>query len=166
MKKFLSILLITLLVLPAFISWLPHGVIHALHGNNIEHYFAGSHGHSNDEHVHNDKAHDHHLHGNENLINANHLNHRHSQLSDHHSIYFDLTAYYSDYLNVDLQRISKTSVDSSGFDLYDIDTIIVVNIKPHHHYDLPPSKTRIPIDWQLSGANDTPPYLSTQRLRI
>lgn len=157
MKKTLSLLLIVLLLSPAFATWLPHDAIHALHKHNIEHYVAGSHNHLQQEHGH---AHDN---KSDNL--KSHDNNTNTQQSDHHTIHFDLTTYFNDFLNVDLQRTNQTSLDFTNFDLYDIDFAVVIGIKAHDRYDLPPNKTSVPIDWQISSPSN-PLYLSTQRLRI
>lgn len=163
MKKILSLFLIVMLVSPAFGAWLPLDAIHALHKNNIEHFVMGSHNHSQQ----NEQEHGHgHGHGHENKSHDFKSSNKDTHLSDHHPIHFDITTYFSDYLNVDLQRASQTSLDFSDFDLYDIHFRLVTDITPHHHYDLPPSKSRFPIDWKISNSSIIPPYLSTQRLRI
>lgn len=159
MKKTLSLLLIVMLVSPAFGAWLPHDAIHALHKNNLEHFVMGGHDHTEQEQQEHD--HDH-----ENKSQAIKSSNKHTHLSDHHPVHFDITTYFSDYLNVDLQRASHTSLDLSDFDLYDIHFELVTNITPHHHYDLPLSKTRFPVDWQAFNSGHTPIYLSTARLRI
>ena len=161
MKKILPLLLIALLVSPTFAIWLPHDAIHALHKHNIEHYVSGSHNHSQQEPSH---GHGHfHINKSHNLIS--HDNNTNTQQRDHHEIYFDISTYFNDFLNVDLQRANQISLDFTHLDLYDIDFALVTDITAHHHYDLPPSKTRVPVDWHISSSSN-PLYLSTQRLRI
>jgi hypothetical protein len=163
MKKILSLFLIVMFVSPAFGAWLPLEAIHALHKNNIEHFVMGSHDHSPQDEQEHGHSHENQSH---NIKSSNKATH----LSDHHPIHFDITTYFSDYLNVDLQRASQTLLEFSDLDLYDdlydIHFRLVTGITSHHHYDLPPSKSRFPIDWQISNSSNIPPYLSTQRLRI
>lgn len=147
MKKILSSLLIVLLVSPAFASWLPHGVIHTLHNNNIEHLSTGSHDHSQQEH-----SHDHHA---------------DVHLSDHHPIHIDIITYFSDYLNADLQRTALNDLDKFSADVYEIDFVTLVSgIESHYYYDIHLDKSRIPSDWKIVSTSNIPLYLSTQRLRI
>ncbi|MFT6387002.1 MAG: hypothetical protein ACJAUP_000372 [Cellvibrionaceae bacterium] len=134
------------LVSPAVASWLPHGVNHTLHNNNIEYLSTGSHNHS---------PHAHH-HDNNDSVN----------LSDHHQIHLDDTTYFSDQLNIDVKKTRQTPLVFSDFDLYGVNCTVVASIKPHHLYDLPPSKSRIPLNWNIFSSGHIPPYLSTQRLQI
>jgi hypothetical protein len=145
MKKTLSLILIVLLVSPAFASWLPHGMIHALHHNSIEHLLTGSHHHSPQEYNHDTGTH----------------------LSDHHPTHIDVVTYFSDYLNADLQRTTSNALDNPSFDVYGTDFIsLVFGIEPNPYYDTPSSKNRVPLDWETVNSSHIPLYLSTQRLRI
>jgi hypothetical protein len=160
MKKFLSIILITLLVSPAFATWLPHDVVHSLHKNNLEHYVTGSHNHSNQQHVHEQSQPEHVNTNNNHDINEDIV------LSDHHPVHFDITTYFSDTLGVELQRASLSSPDFTAFDFSDLDFLFVTFKKPHHRYYLLPSKSYIPLHWKITKSSQIPLYLATARLRI
>jgi hypothetical protein len=192
MKKTLSILMITLLVSPVFAAWLPENVILSLHKNNLEHYVMGSHSHSEHQHSHEHSTsqqsqQSQHLHQSENLHQSHqpkHLPHSHQSqqehglkgkndgfnqdttLNDHHSIHFDITTYFSDTLNVELQRTSLSSTDLTVFDFSDLSSLLVTVKKPQHHYYLLPKKSHIPLYWKVFKPNSFPPYLATARLRI
>jgi hypothetical protein len=152
MKKTLSILLIAILVTPAFAAWLPHDVIYSLHKNNLEHYVIGSHSHSNHQHSHEHPQPKHSL--------------QDTDLSQHHPVHFDITTYFSDTLNAELHRTSQNSPDYNALELFDIDFSLVTFIKPRHHYYLFPSKNRIPLHWKIFSTSPIPLYLATARLRI
>jgi len=146
MKKILSLFLIALLVMPAFASSLPHDVVHALHVQQIEHRLVGSHDHSH-HHSHHDSA-------------------TETQASKHHPIHFDVTTYFSDYLNVDLQRADQGIFTDSAFDIDDIDFTLLTFVNLYQYDNLASNKSRAPPDWRKFRPANTPPYLSTQRLRI
>jgi hypothetical protein len=124
MKKTLSILMIILLVSPVFATWLPDNVILSLHKNNLEHYVMGNHSHSG------------HQHGHEHSISQqSQQEHGHKDkhdnfnqdttLSDHHPIHFDITTYFSDTLNVELQRTGLSSTNLTVFDFSDFSSLLV-----------------------------------------
>lgn len=145
MKKTLSLLLIALMVMPAFASSLPHDVVHALHVQQVEHRLVGSHDHSH-QHSHDSTT--------------------ETQANNHHPIHFDVTTYFSDYLNVDLQRADQGVLIDTEFDIDDIDFTLLPFVKSYQHDDLASNKSRAPPDWRKFRPTKTPPYLSTQRLRI
>jgi hypothetical protein len=155
MKKTLTLLLIVLLVSPVFASWLPHGVIHTLHNNNIEHFSAGSHNHSPHD---NDHAHNHdNITGNNTDLNNN----------DHHPISIDVVTYFSDYLNADLQRVIPSTLETPPVDLDQFDFVALVTaIENYHGNDYLPSNSHIYSNSKIFGLSKLPLYLSTQRLRI
>jgi hypothetical protein len=75
--------------------------------------------------------------------------------------------FFSDYLNVDLQRTSLDNVDIPSADVDDIDFITrVTGIAPHHYDEPPPSASHIFDNRKMFGSSNIPLYLSTQRLRI
>jgi hypothetical protein len=160
MKRLLSIILIILLVSPAFASWLPHDVVYSLHKNNLEHYVTGSHDHSNQRHVHEQSQLEH--------VNNN-KNHDINQdivLSDHHPVYFDITTYFSDTLGVELQRASLSLPNFTAFDFSDRDFLLATFKKLHLRHDAHPSKSHIPLHWKITNSSHIPLYLATARLRI
>ena len=165
MKKTLSILMIVLLVSPAFATWLPDNVILSLHKNNLEHYVIGSHSHSGLQHGHDHlpSEHSQQQHGHK---NKNDGFNQYTALDDHHLIHFDITTYFSDTLNVELHRASQSSADYSALELFDLDFLLVTFKKPHHRCYLPPSKSYIPLHWNITNSNHIPLYLATARLRI
>ena len=110
MKKTLSLLLIALMVMPAFASSLPHDVVHALHVQQVEHRLVGSHDHSH-QHSHDSTT--------------------ETQANNHHPIHFDVTTYFSDYLNVDLQRADQGVLIDTEFDIDDIDFTLLPFVKSY-----------------------------------
>ena len=170
MRKTLSILMIALLVSPSFATWLPDDVILSLHKNNLEHYVIGSHSHSDQQHghEHSPSEHSQQEHGHKNKSDDFNQD---TVLNDHHPIHFDITTYFSDTLNVELQRANQSSPDYnalklSDLDLSGLDFLLVTLKKPQHYYYLLPSKSHIPLHWKVFNSNPFPPYLATARLRI
>ncbi len=142
MKRVLTILLIMLIALPAFLQVMPHGIDHALHQSKT-HHAQNHHGHDHDEH-HGHKVHD----------------------KDHHAINLDIVTFYDEYLHADLQAPDQITLSAPEHDTQDIKFDIAVNIAPTSRYELSPLQSRAPPDWQSFRAEKTPLYLSTLRLRI
>jgi hypothetical protein len=159
MKKTLSLLLIFLLVSPAFASWLPHSVIHSLHNINIEHLSTGSHHHSPHEHNHDNST--------DNSTDNNTGYNTDLNIDDHHPINIDVVTYFSDYLNADLQRVIPNTLEISSVDVDQIDFVALVTaIENYRDNDSPPSNSHISSNSKIFGLSKLPLYLSTQRLRI
>lgn len=144
MKKAFFSVLITLLVLPAFAPLLPHGAVHALHDHQAKHHGTEDHGHGHEGHDHGVQ----------------------SQQAVHHSIHFDAVTYFSDYLHVDLQNPDQVVLKAPAPDTYDIDFKVAVVIESQDRYELASVQSRAPPDWRRHRPDNTPLYLSTQRLRI
>ena len=146
MKNAFFLVLIALFVFPAFTPLMPHEGIHALHDYQTDHHSAKSHGH---EHDHAAQDHD-----------------TKTQVSDHHPIHFDAATYFSDYLHVDLQSPEQVVLKAPALDSYDIEFTVVAAFEPSHWYELASVQSRAPPDWRRFRPENTPLYLSTQRLRI
>jgi len=142
MKNAFFSVLITLLVLPAFAPLLPHGAAHALHEHQAEHHGVQSHGHSHEEHDHKAQP----------------------QEVAHHPISFDVVTYFSDYLHVDLQSPDHITLTAPAQG--DQDFALTASLSPQHRYELTSVQSRAPPDWRRHRPDNTPLYLSTQRLRI
>ncbi len=147
MKKCSFLAFITLLLLPAFTPWLPHSAVHALHDHQESHHQSRT--DANDEHSH--AEHDHNI---------------QTQASDHHSIGLDAVTYFSEYLHVDLQNVHQATLIAPMKDSQDIDLTFTANLIPEHRYELTFVQSRAPPDWSRHRPDNTPLYLSTQRLRI
>lgn len=144
MKNSLAFVLIALLMIPAFVPWMPHGTIHALHDHQAEHHGVESHGHSHDKHDHNCP----------------------DEQTAHHSINFDVSTYFSDYLHVDLQSPEQAVLKAPVPEAHDIDYTLGAFIEPAPRYELASVQSRAPPDGRRLEPDKTPLYLSTQRLRI
>jgi hypothetical protein len=142
-NAFFSVL-ITLLVLPAFAPLLPHGAAHAFHDHQAQHHGVQNHGHAHEEHDH--KA--------------------QTQEVAHHPINLDVVTYFSDYLHVDLQSPDQVVLKAPTPDSQDTLLILPADIEPQHRYELASAQSRAPPDWRRYRPENTPLYLSTQRLRI
>jgi|GEM_PF-804622 hypothetical protein len=145
MKKITYAVLALLIILPAFTPWMPHGAVHALHDHQATHHSAKDHGHGHEGHDHRDAE---------------------TQASNHHPISFDAITYFSDYLHVDLQNPDQVALKAPAPDTHDIDFLAVAVIEPSHRYELASVQSRAPPDWRRLKPENTPLYLSTQRLRI
>ncbi len=145
MKNALFSVLITLLVLPAFTPWMPHGMVHALHDHKESYHQSASqpdkseHGHDHDTQT---------------------------QASNHHAINLDVVTYFSEYLHVDLQSPDQVVLKAPTPDLHDIAFLLPTDIEPQSRYELASVQSRAPPDWRRHRPDHTPLYLSTQRLRI
>jgi len=146
MKKSIFILLIAILTMPAFLPWMPHGAIHALHDNQATHHISESHSHVHEEHDHNPTE--------------------TQEASNHHPISFDVVTYFNDYLHVDLQNPTQVVLKAPVPDTYDIDFLAVTAIEASHRYEMTSVQSRAPPDWRRLQLENIPLYLSTQRLRI
>ena len=149
MKNAFFSVLIALLVLPAFTPWMPHGMVHALHNHQESHHQSRQ--QADQGHGHDHAAHDHET---------------QTQASDHHPIILDVVTYFSEYLHVDLQSPDQVVLKAPTPDLHDIVFILPADIKPQHRYEQASAQSRAPPDWRWHRPDNTPLYLSTQRLRI
>lgn len=147
MKKALISLLIVLVVLPAFLQVMPHGIDHALHQSKA-HHAQNHHGHNHDDHD------DHHGHSHE------------AHDENHHAINLDIVSFYDEYLHVDLQSPDQVTLEVPDQDIQDISFDVVANTVTISRYELASVQSRAPPDWPDLEAGKTPLYLSTQRLRI
>lgn len=137
------------LFMPALLPWLPHGSMHALHNHQEKHSQNRSqlgvvHGHA-------------------------HLAHDHKQqtsTSEHHPITLDVSAYFSDYLHVDLQHRNRDDLTASTQDSEKFDYTLTTDLLPQPRYELASVQNHPPPDRQKLRAENTPLFLSTQRLRI
>ncbi len=150
MKKAFLLVLITLLVLPAFMPWMPHGTIHALHDYQESHHQSD---HQPDIATH---KHDHAVHDHD----------THTQASNHHAINLDVVTYFSEYLHVNLQSPDHIILTAPVQDSQDIDFTLTANLSPQNRYELTSVQSRAPHDLRRHRPDNTPLYLSTQRLRI
>jgi len=141
--------LIALLVLPAFTPWMPHGMVHALHDHQESQHQSRQQADQSNGHEH-----------------ATHDHGTQTQASDHHPINLDFVTYFSEYLHVDLQSSDQVVLKTPTPDLYDIAFILPTDIQPQYRYKLASAQSRAPPDWRRHRPDNTPPYLSTQRLRI
>ena len=138
-----------LLVLPAFTSWMPHGIVHALHDHQESHHQSRQ---QHDQgHGHSHAAHDHET---------------QTQASDHHLVNLDAVTYFTDFLHVDLQSPDQVVLKAPTLDLHDMSFILPTDIEPQSRYELASVQSRAPPDWRRHRPDNTPLYLSTQRLRI
>ena len=149
MKKLFLTFLLSLFVLPAFVPWMPHGAVHALHDHQESHHQSQNqpdttHEHDQADHDHNTQTH----------------------ASPHHPINLDVITYFSDYLHVDLQSPNQLVLETPVQDAQDIDFTLAVDALPQNRYELTSVQSRAPPDWQRFRPENTPLYLSTQRLRI
>jgi hypothetical protein len=149
MKNVLFSVLIALLVLPAFTPWMPHGAVHALHDHQEYHHQSSQ--QAKQSHGHGHAGHDHSA---------------QTQASDHHPINFDVVTYFSEYLHVDIQSPDQVVLKAPAPELNDITFILSTDIEPPHLYELASAQSRAPPDWRWYRPDNTPLYLSTQRLRI
>jgi hypothetical protein len=149
MKNTLFSVLIALLVLPAFTPWMPHGMVHALHDHQESH-------HQSRQQADQDHGHEHAVHDHDTQTHA----------SDHHPINLDIATYFSEYLHVDLQSPDQVVLKAPTLDLHDISFILPTDIEPQHRYKQASVQSRAPPDWRRHRPDNTPLYLSTQRLRI
>ncbi len=150
MKNAFFSVLITLLVLPAFTPWMPHGMAHALHDRQENHHESAN---QPDKAEH---GHDHALHDHDKQMQA----------SNHHAINLDVVTYFSEYLHVDLQSPDNITLTAPTHDSQDIDFTFSANLPSQHRYVLSSVQSRAPPDWRWHRPDNTPLYLSTQRLRI
>lgn len=137
MRKTLSIALIIMLVLPAFAPWMPHGAVHALYDSHVSVHHGSDHG-----------RHQHHHHTDAHLL-----------------IHLDLVNYFNDYLHVDLKKPEYADFDLPQPDLQGFDQPLNSVIYPQR-YELAVIASRAPPDYLRPRPDNTPLYLSTQRLRI
>lgn len=141
MKNLILLSFILLLAFSAFVPWMPHDALQALHVQQESHH----------------------------AISADHQkSHKqdHTQQSVHHPVHFDVVTYFSDYLHVDLQSPQQTVLKAPALDTYDIDYTITAAINPTQRYELASVQSRAPPDTRRLRADKTPLYLSTLRLRI
>lgn len=149
MKNVLFSVLIALLVLPALTPWMPHGGVHALHDHQEYHHQARE--QADQSHGHGHAGHDHTA---------------QTQASDHHPINFDVVTYFSEYLHVDLQNPDQVILKAPVPELNDITFNLPLAIEPPHLYELASAQSRAPPYWLRFRPDNTPLYLTTQRLRI
>jgi hypothetical protein len=145
MKNIFYSVLVSLLVLPAFAAWLPHGTMHALHEHQAEHHSV--------ETSHKHEGHDHKVQEQE-------------QEAAHHSITMDVVTYFSEYLHVDLQSPDQITLTAPARDHQDIHFTLMTSLSSQHRQGLTSVHGRATPDWRWHRPNNTPLYLSTQRLRI
>lgn len=143
MKNFATFLLIFLLVLPTFASWLPHGAVHALHDQQARH-------HVQEGHSHGHQGHDHDI---------------ENQEAVHHPIHLDAVTYFTDYLHVDLQSPGQIVLKAPEQESHDIAFFLPPAFKAHR-YELALFQARSPPDWRRRKSQTTPLYFSTRRIRI
>ncbi|HIL29171.1 MAG TPA: hypothetical protein EYG18_07870 [Micavibrio sp.] len=144
MKNLVALSFILLLAFPAFVPWMPHGALQALHVQQESHHGVS------DDHAH---IHDHNHNG-------------HTQQSVHHPVHFDVVTYFSDYLHVDLQSPEQSVLKAPAPDTHDIDYPLAAVINPIQRYELASVQSRAPPDTRRLRPDKTPLYLSTLRLRI
>lgn len=136
MKRLFITFLVMIMVVPAFLQAMPHGVDHALHktqNHNIETLSKHSH-----------RAHD----------------------DNHHVIPLDIVTFYDEYLHADLQLPEHRIIEAPAQDVESVDLNIITNAEPILRYELSSVQSRAPPDWQSFQSPNTPLYLSTRRLRI
>jgi len=151
MKNFILQSLISLLLLPAFLQWLPHDLMHALHDQHISHQKKGN--LAGEIHTHNSAPHDHKT---------------HARKSAHHVINLDAPTYFSEYLHVDLQSPGQLVFKGLVQTASAIDFILADDRLTHQQLRLASPQNRGPppdYGWRTLRPN-TPLYLTTQRLRI
>jgi len=141
MKKTLVALLAIIIVLPAFLQVMPHGVDHALHQTKV-HSSAVNHGHNHDDHGH--ATHD----------------------DMHHAINLDVVTFYDEYLHVNLQTPDQVIVELPDLNTENISFDIIAHNAPVSRHELSSVQSRSPPDWRSFRAENTPLYLSTLRFRI
>jgi hypothetical protein len=148
MKKLTHAVLALLIILPAFLPWMPHTAAKALHIQQEAH------------------------HQNKNTIHAHGHNH-HAAPADHgseqsvsHGFHADIITYFNDYLHVDLQNPDQVVLKAPTPDTYDIEFTVAAAIEPQNRYELASVQSRAPPDWRTLRPENTPLYLSTLRLRI
>jgi len=149
MKNFILTFLIMQLFMPALLPWLPHGSMHALHNHQEKHSQSRSqlgvvHGHA-------------------------HLTHDHKQqtsASKHHPIKLDISAYFSDYLHVDLQLTARDVLTPPAQDGKKLEFTLTTDLLSPQRYKLASVQNHPPPDRQKLRAENTSLFLSTQRLRI
>ncbi|MBT8004230.1 MAG: hypothetical protein HN578_15065 [Rhodospirillales bacterium] len=146
-SRFIKILLVLLLILPAFAPWFPHEMIHALHDQHQSH-------HANKAYA--DGAEKHH---------QSKLVHKEQQ-TPHHPLRLDAVAYFDDYLHSDLQRPDLVVFKAPVRTFLDIDFELAFGFSLEQRSNLAANKNRAPPDWLSARLSHTPLYLSTQRLRI
>lgn len=149
MKNSFFLVLIILLVLPTFTPWIPHGAMHALHDHQENH-------HQNLKQIDNsDDSYDHAIHDHD------------TQTSDHHPIILDAVTYFNDYLHIDLQSPYQATLKVPELDMQDANFGLIPETNLYPRYELASVQNRAPPpDWQRHNFDKTPPYISTQRLRI
>lgn len=150
MKNSFFSVLIALLVLPAFTPWMPHGMVHALHDHQESHHQSRNQP-DKAEHGHDHAAHDHDT---------------QTQASNHHAINLDAVTYFSEHLHIDLQSPDNITLTAPAQDSQDIDFSLTADLSPQYRYELASVQSRAPPDWRRHRPDNTPLYLSTQRLRI
>ena len=147
MKKCLFAVLIFMMVLPALLPWMPHSSAKSLHIQQEAH-------HANQHKTH---AHS-HYHGEDHDSG--------SDQSMSHSFHADIITYFSDYLHVDLKNPDQAVFKAPSQSIDDIEFLLITSFAPLNRYELASVKSRAPPDWRQVRSENTPLYLSTQRLRI
>lgn len=135
--------------MPALLPWLPHGSVHAWHNHQEKH--SQSRSQLNFVQVH------------------DHLTHEHEQeasVNKHHPISLDISAYFSDYLHVDLQHSNRDVLTASTQDSENFDYTLTTDSLLRSRYKLASVQNRSPPDRLTTRVKITPLFLSTQRLRI
>jgi hypothetical protein len=145
MKKIIYTLLIALLILPALVPWMPHGVVHAMQDYQKSHHQTNS---------------------QIETTNHDHANIKHTQASGHHPIHLDAVTYFSDFLHVDLQTPEQIALKSPNVDSHDFDFPVIADLQITLNYKPDNTHSRAPPDWRHFRPDNIPPYSSTQRIRI
>ena len=147
--------LIMLLVLPAFAPWLPHGsahVLHDTHANHHQEYVQKS--EHNQSHHHND--HDHH----HEVVDGHHAE---------HDIQLDVVSYFNEILHVDFQTPYGVLLKTPSIDFEDVSYVVKIAAVVEG-FELASLRVRgPPVIWEERSSPShilIPLYISTQRFRI
>lgn len=151
MRRFLLIILTSLLVLPIVLPWIPHDFKHAIHDQHITH---------SDRNLRSGAAHSH---------TPEHLQDKFAENLDpkpHHDIELNAVVYYNEYLLVEFANQKQAASiapiqekQGTSFYLTDFTT-------PQQRLKRVSLRTRnLPL-WQIFRRDHIPVFLSTQRVRI
>ncbi len=149
MRKTVVLTLVLMLVLPAFLQVMPHGVDHALQRAKATHL---DHHHRSDSVFPGHESHGSHEHA--------------AHQSDHPFINLDVVTFYKDYLHVDLKAPEPASLEASQRDHHKITFPAAFAVATLPSLAASFARSRAPPQWRSPKREHLPLFLLTQRIRI
>lgn len=138
------------LLLPTFLPFAPHVVVHAMYDAHLVHHLGSS--------RHNEIEID-HSHGIENDLYAEHKD-------IDHKVPIDFASYYKDFLHIDLKNTDQTVLVSKLIPTRDIDYDLAVNMFEDRQVKLATLQKRDPPIGHIYEPKLSFLYLTTLRIRI